>query len=179
MKSATFQWVRALGRGVGAEVDAEWRILLPVHARNGSVPANTPQKQPHFPRKVRACPAMLCAPSRSRRSPMGESLEFPRYLDMRGRGVRPKNSNRNEVMMMQGLKTIHRLPGRNPRSTRIGLLTACLLGCTGAAAWAQESVPASVCRETPNRHYWYLLVATPNDSEPSIPRPSLIQPWGN
>jgi len=40
--------------------------------------------------------------------------------------------------MMQRLKTIHRLPGRDTRYGRIALLTAYLLGCTGTTAWAQE-----------------------------------------
>jgi len=36
------------------------------------------------------------------------------------------------------MKTTQRLPGRETRYGRIALLTACLLGCTGTIAWAQE-----------------------------------------
>jgi len=39
---------------------------------------------------------------------------------------------------MKRLNTEKRLPGMNTRCARIGLLTACLLGNLGTAAWAQE-----------------------------------------
>jgi len=50
--------------------------------------------------------------------------------------------------------------------------------CTGTqlravAAWPLTSLNVGESTEL------YLLVATPHDSEPGIPRPSLIQPWGN
>jgi len=50
--------------------------------------------------------------------------------------------------------------------------------CTGSqlravAAWPLTTLNAGESTEL------YLLVATPQDTEPTIPRPSLIQPWGN